>query len=253
MSRDRRDRPTPAAPGDREPAGELLTAYVDGVAELPLDERHAIEGWLAADPEARADADAVHRLLGRLRALPPEYDGGGEPDWAAMERSIRHSVAAEPTRPWWRRWRWLVPAMTCATAAALAIALWPRPAAAPVAIPDRAPVPAPDRQAPPGDEVVALWLDGGELDLDLSRPGALGDVLGAPEAVDAASAPIESDELAVLPAAGLAWIDDLDDAALDRAERALASPPDPSGPASPPGAATSPARPAGPDLPGKKG
>src|SRR5262245_11315037 len=99
MSRDRRDppeanepavRPAPAGePADRERSAELLTAYVDGVAELPADERRAIERWLADDPPARADADAVHELLGRLRALPPDYDGGEPPDWAAMERSIR--------------------------------------------------------------------------------------------------------------------------------------------------------------------
>ena len=53
-----------------------------------MDERRAVERWLADAPGARADADAVHDLLGRLRALPPTYDTGEPPDWAAMERSI---------------------------------------------------------------------------------------------------------------------------------------------------------------------
>jgi hypothetical protein len=252
MSRDRRDRPeandlaarpdaavaSPPAPGP-ERSAELLTAYVDGVAELPVDERRAVERWLADDPAARADADAVHDLLGRLRALPPTYDTGEPPDWAAMERSIRQAVADEAPRPWWRRWRWLVPAMTCTAAAALAVALWPRPSA--VLVPAPVPAPQPGREPPPGEDVVPLWLDGSEVDLDLSRPGAPGaieQVLGAADGptahaddpgneLDAAS-PV--DEIGLLPAAGMAWIDDLDDAALDRAERLLARPPGPTHP-----------------------
>lgn len=257
MSRDRRDRPEandaagvgPPPPVDPERSAELLTAYVDGVAELPVDERRAVERWLADDPRARADADAVHDLLGRLRALPPTYDTGEPPDWAAMERSIRQAVADEAPRPWWRRWRWLVPAMTCAAAAAMALALWPRPAAvgpgpAPGPVPAQVARTQPGRESPPGDDVVALWLDGSELDVDLSRPGAVDDMLGdalgtadgsAPRAdepgseLDAANAP--GDELGLLPAAGMAWVDALDDAALDRAERLLASPPGATSPA----------------------
>jgi len=254
MSRDRRpDASEPAVrPGDTAGPGpdrcaELLTAYVDGVAELPPDERHAVERWLADQPAARADADAVHQLLGELRALPPEDAAGAPPDWAAMERSIRQAVDAQATRPWWRRWQWLVPAMTCTAAAAVALALWPRPVAvlAPPAH-DREP-PTHDRAPAPADDVLALWLDGGELDVELS-PSALGDLLGAldadagravePGAVDEAE---PADATGVLPAAGLAWIDDLDDAALDRAERALAgAPADPARPAPP--AAVDPAR-----------
>jgi hypothetical protein len=46
--------------------------------------------------------------------------------------------------------------------------------------------------------------------------------------LDAAS-PV--DDIGLLPAAGMAWIDDLDDAALDRAEHLLARPPGPAHPA----------------------
>src|SRR5882672_8795199 len=132
MSRDRRDRPeandsaarpdadagadgiaggvagvdgsapeAPARAAEPERSAELLTAYVDGIAELPAGERRAVERWLADDPGARADADAVHDLLGRLRALPPTYDTGEPPDWAAMERSIRQAVADQAPSPWW--------------------------------------------------------------------------------------------------------------------------------------------------------
>jgi hypothetical protein len=257
MSRDRRDRPEardreaqdpevqdPEAGDPERAAGrsaDLLTAYVDGVAELPADERRGVERWLADDSQARADADAVHGLLGRLRALPPTYDRGEPPDWAAMERSIRQAVADDAPRPWWRSWRWLAPAMTCAAAAAVVVALWPRLAQSPgpVAVPrmaqDHAPPPGHEPPGNPGNDLVALWLDGSEVDVDLARPEAVDQVLGdallgsadgpalRSDELDAARAPV--DELGVLPSAGMAWVDDLDDAALDRAERLLANPP----------------------------
>jgi len=231
MSHDR-ERPS----GD----GELLTAYVDGVAELPVDERHAVETWLAGDPAARADAAAVQGLLGRLRALPPS--DGDEPDWAAMERSIRQAVDAVPPRPWWRRWQWLVPAMTCATAAAVLVVVWPRTSPVAVTAPvgpavrgEPRPTPPTAPEAAPADDGLALWLDGRVVDVEpgaLQRiaadavpgsqglPGAVEDVLGD---VGAAAGEVP-DAGALLPATDLAWLDALDDAALDRAERWLAQP-----------------------------
>ena len=226
-------------PIDPERRAELVTAYVDGVAELSPDERRGVEALLARDPEARAEADAVHALLDRLRALPPE---GRAPDWAAMERSIRQAVAAAPARPWWRRWQWLVPAVTCATAAAVLLGIWPR--AASIAIPPHLQRPpnvvpavpvAPAAKEPPAeDSVVALWLDGTEVDLDVSAPAVLGDVgidLDGAQARQPLPQPSEDgDEIGLLPATDLAWVDTLDDAALDRVERWLANPQDPDGP-----------------------
>jgi hypothetical protein len=265
MSRDRRDRsgtdlgtgaePTAGAddrhgPIDPERSAALVTAYVDGISELAPDDRHGIEALLARDPAARAEADAVHALLGRLRALPPNYGVGDDPDWAAMERSIRRAVASAPPRPWWRRWQWLVPAMTCATAAAVLLVIWPRSATPtmpatptrPVHIPG-ATHPGPTPEAPDGDGVVALWLDGGEVDVDLSAPDELADVgldLGqglsdpsGPSGTTGASAlhpapsdgaDADADEIGLLPPVDLAWVDSLDDDALDRAERWLANP-----------------------------
>lgn len=230
MSRD------PRNPGDVDDAAELLTAYVDGVAELAPDERHRIEARLSSDPEVRTEATAVHALLDRLRALPPAGDGGDEPDWAAMERSIRSAVAAEPVRPWWRSWRWLVPAMTCVTAAALLFVVLPRtPAVAPERRPIIEPAPAPTvLETSGGDSSVALWLDGAVLDIDLSGPGltdvtaALGGLGGPGGPGDVMAGDTESpqtdvaDEGGLLPATDLAWVDGLDDAALDRAEHWLA-------------------------------
>jgi anti-sigma factor RsiW len=242
MSRDR-ERPHGKDAGKdaaktAERDAELLTAYVDGVAELPGEERHAVETRLAGDPAARADAAAVQGLLGRLRALPPS--DGDEPDWAAMERSIRQAVDAVPPRPWWRRWQWLVPAMTCATAAAVLVVLWPRTPAVAVTVPGHPPVGSEPRPvAPPipealaADDDFALWLDGRVVDVD---PGALRRLAAEP-APASAELPVVEDVLgdvdpagvppdagSLLPASDLAWLDALDDAALDRAERWLARP-----------------------------
>src|SRR5262249_8523382 len=118
MSRDRGDATDP-----RELA--LLTAYVDKVAELAPDERKRIEARLADDPQARAGEPEVHALVRPLRELPPESN---ERDWSTMEHSIRAAVGSEVPRPWWRAWRWLVPLTSCATAAAVMLLLWSRPA-----------------------------------------------------------------------------------------------------------------------------
>ena len=219
---------------DDEAETALLTAYVDGVAELAPDQRHRVEARLARDPGARAEAGALHALLDRLRALPPSYDGGAEPDWAAMERSIRQAVTGEPRRPWWRSWRWLVPAMTCATAAAVLVAIWPRGRTLPerpTAVHATPAPPAAEQGARPpvDDSVVALWLDGAAVDVDLSAVDAPSDLLGAsalphlgePGELLEPGEPGDADEVGLLPATDLAWIDGLDSAALARAERWL--------------------------------
>jgi anti-sigma factor RsiW len=231
MSRDRGDASDGARGGD-----ELLTAYVDGVSELSPADRKRIEAQLAGAPQARADEAQLRALLGRLRALPPE---GDEPDWAAMERSIHAAVGDEVPRPWWRAWRWLVPLTSFATAAAVLILLASRPSpsrapSAPVAsvdvgtpaTPDRADRGAPaDRAEPAGDRpvIVPLWLDGVEVDVDLSAA----EILRGPDAgeYDPAQPGADDDDGALLPSTGLSWVDHLDDDALSRAERWLASAP----------------------------
>lgn len=203
-----------------EPDAELLTAYVDGVAELALDERHQIEARLARDPGVRADQAAVRTLLDRLRALPPE---GTEPDWTAMERSIQKAVGRELPGPWWRSWKWLVPAMTLATAAAVLLGLWTRrpEISGPVSRtgPDRI-----SHDARPTEDLVALWLDGAEVEVDLSASDMLGDgEPGDPGDDDPARPDADLDtEDGLLPSTNLAWVDQLDADALDRAELWLA-------------------------------
>jgi hypothetical protein len=224
MSRDTRDANAP------ERQAELLAAYVDGVAELSREDRREIEARLARDPQARAEETAVRELLGRLRDLPPE---GVEPDWAEMARSIRDTVGDEPPRPWWRRWRWLVP-LTASAAAAVMIAIAWRPSGhaptvAPPELAANAALPPPERAA---DDTLALWLDGSEVDVDPSAVELLGgpELAAAVEAVeidDAALPDGEVDEVGLLPANNLAWVDSLDDDAIDRAERWLDGSSDP--------------------------
>lgn len=222
---------------------DLLAAYVDGAAELSPEERRQIAARLASDPRARADEAALRALLGRLRAAgSAERD---EPDWTAMERSIRAAVGPDVPRPWWRRLAWIAPAGTLVAAAA-GLLLWVgigREAPPPVVPVAGAPAVAAPPPVQPGaaaaSDVVVLWLDGAELDVDLSAAPVAGLLAGSALAelavlseLDAAAPPgtgdepvPELDELAtdrLLPPTSLAWIDRLDDAALDRAERWLA-------------------------------
>jgi hypothetical protein len=208
-----------------ERGAELLTAYVDGVAELSTDERRRIEARLARDPGARADEAGVRALLDRLRTLPSE---GSEPDWAAMERSIHDALAVgrDVPRPWWRNWRWLAPTATLATAMVVLLVMWRRPAALE---PSTAPARAVHALPAQPDDVVALWLDGAEVEVALSASDMLGDVVldddepALPEAAADAADTAGAAELGLLPPADLAWVDRLDDAALSRAERWLAA------------------------------
>ena len=229
MRRDRHDTREPREPvaeteGSSERDAELLTAYVDGVAELAPSERHRVSTWLARDLQAQADHAAVRVVLDQLRALPPE---GTEPDWTAMARSIQNAVGHKVPRPWWRSWKLLAPAVTLATAAMVLLIVWPRPtfvlgpAEQPVI--ERSPH---DRS--PTEDVVALWLDGTEVDVELSASDMLGDVLpGDPGEGDAAEPGGDlAGDLArgsdLLPSTNLLWVDKLDDDALDRAEHWLA-------------------------------
>jgi len=248
MTRDRREPSGPDPAGDGARGGaeaadvtghasdELLTAYVDGVTELAPEDRRRVEARLASDPGARAEQAAVRTLLERLRSASGRAGDGSaqpaEPDWAAMERSIRLAVGPEVPRSWWRRWRWLAPTATFASAATVMALMWARPTqrAAPeltagpggASHPMLASHPVPDpgaRDAPPPDDIVPLWLDGDEVDVELSASELLGDTGAGDDAADRASA---ADEVGLLPATDLAWVDHLDDAALDRAERWLA-------------------------------
>jgi len=214
-----RDAPSPPSQTDRE----LLTAYIDGIAELSTDERRRVEAQLAVDPEARADEGAVRGLLDQLRAMPP---AGNEPDWAAMECSIRDAVGPEAPRAWWRRWQWLVPLSTCVTAAGVLFALWSRPSPREASFGGR---PVQESRTPRADradtDLVPLWLDGTEVDVDPSASDLLGSMVGSVGEDETAAPDGELGALSPSTNLGwnLGWIDRLDDAAVDRAERWLAT------------------------------
>jgi hypothetical protein len=213
----RRDR---GKPNIAERDAALLAAYADGITELSPDERHRISARVAADPATHAELAEVRGLLEQLRALPPE---GAEPDWTALERSIRDAVGPDVPRPWWRSWRWLAPATTLmAGLAVLLLVLWPRtaPVSEPTTRPSgMRPQDVAHADPPAHGDVVALWLDGNEVDVELSASDMLGET-----SLDDDPATVDPDaDTGLLPATDLAWVDTLDADALSRAERWLAA------------------------------
>ncbi|MEO8702099.1 MAG: hypothetical protein ABI867_18795 [Kofleriaceae bacterium] len=193
---------------DRKSTHELLAAYVDGVTELSPEERRRVEAKLADDPTLRDAETKTRELLGQLRELSPQ---GGEPDWSALERSINDAVGPELPRPWWRRWRWVVPGAVLATTAAVALLVL-RPAAEPVVAP---PIPSDVPRTPVSTEIdttLALYLDGSEIEVELEGAEA--------ELLDDSFDDVTADDPAVadgfLSPADLAWVDDLDDDAVEQ-------------------------------------
>jgi hypothetical protein len=202
---------------------ELLAAYVDGVSELSPAERKRVDELLANEPQLRRAERETRALVGELRELAPV---GGEPDWVALERGIGDAVRALPARTWWQRWRWrvIVPGVGLAMTAAI-VAFVMRPA---IEVP--APPSPPIVEAPvehdEHDELRAalpLWLDGTDLDVAFEA-AALFDLAWE---LDEDSLP-ETAEL--LPPSDLEWLDDLDAAALERAEQYLDHPRNQRGP-----------------------
>ena len=198
---------------------ELLSAYVDGVAELSLDERKRVDDLLARDPSLRADEGATRELLGKLRELPPQ---GGEPDWNALERSIGDAVGKDVPVPWYQRlrWRWIVPAVTLATAAAILVLVVQAP---PTAKLDRSIVKIDPSEPQPPEPLdvedlavlsTPLWLDGTDLEVAIEAA----ELFDLEWDLDEESLP-ETAEL--LPPTNLEWIDELDGESLDRAEQFL--------------------------------
>jgi len=189
----------------RRDTAELLAAYADD-AELTADEKRRVEHMMIRDPGARADEAATRALLGKLRALP----SAKEPDWDALERSIRLAVPDEVKRPWWRSWRLSIPVVALAGIGALVFALTRSPAeqAAPIAKQAETPAPAPVVETT-GD-VAAIYLDGDDIEIPDDVDAELIEYSG-----------LGTDELATsnsfLGDDDLAWIDELDDDELESA------------------------------------
>src|SRR5205823_4701110 len=120
---------------------------------------------------------------------------------------IRDAVGPTVHVVWWRRARWLVPLFGLATTAAVAM-LW-------LHHPDKRAI-APDAAVEaPAPLATTLWIGGDVVDV-----GELDDtpVLDDPTATLATG---DDDEVGILPAVDLGWVDSLDDAAIDRAEHWL--------------------------------
>lgn len=203
---------------ERPTTEELLAAYVDGVGELEVEERRRVERHL---PALREEQAATRDMLDQLRALPDETPSV---DWAAMERAIHAEVGDDvPRRAWWFRWRFALPAFALAGAAAIIFVMTrsePGDDVSPIVF---VPNPVPQDKTPVFEQLddrVTVYLDG--TDLEIADTAALDDALadlelGTDDAGDETS-------LGFLEPSDLAWIDDLDDDALDRAEQALARP-----------------------------
>lgn len=215
---------------------ELLAAYADDPASLPVAERAAVEARLAADPAAAREVEELRAVLGDVRAHGDVADRGT--DWAALEAGIRAAVPFDRLRVTGlrtRRWRWAA-GMGVALAAAAGLALWwqhrradeggfvfasmvpavPAPALDPV------PTPAPD--AMDHEEAldeVALELDegddfgGDELHLDDEREELIG---RAVERVPVAD--LEAED-GLFPGLDTGWLDDLSETEVEQALRWL--------------------------------
>jgi hypothetical protein len=78
---------------------ELLAAYADG--GLTADEAAEVEALLARSPEARAELEAIRRLLDEARRA----EDAAEPDWDQMAREIHRACDTAPSaRRAWLRW-----------------------------------------------------------------------------------------------------------------------------------------------------
>jgi len=179
------------------------------------------------------ELDAGDReVIEKLRALPPD---GEEPDWHKLEAAIRAGVGSAVPRPWWRKWRWIVPIWALATTATVALLVTreqPREPVQPaVSTHERTHQDAPS--AAPPEAAEAMWLDGEPVDLDGVDDTSL-DPLDEPAraALDPGSrgepaslhvGPDDGDVSAgILPVTDLGWIDNLDEGAVDQVEQWLA-------------------------------
>nr|HEX4316398.1 hypothetical protein [Kofleriaceae bacterium] len=215
---------------------ELLSAYVDGVAELTPAERERVR--TGADPASLA---STRDVLDQLRALPPE---GDEPDWAAMERAIGAAVGDRvPAKRWWRgAVLWLVPAAAVA-AAGIAIAVIGHGGDAPEArdhvaiVPPVAPTTAPQPPEAAEPHHSFVYVDGQPIDLDGATEEQILDGLAKAKltaddgddddkAKDAKGKDDDDDDAApgddnLIGTANLAWVDHLDTGGLDKLEQVL--------------------------------
>jgi hypothetical protein len=148
--------------------------------------------------------DGDRELIAKLRALPPE---GDEPDWHALEASIRAEVGDRTPTVWWRNWKWIVPIWALATTAAVAlIVVREHHESAPVQA-LTTPAPHDERRTPTAParatSAPTMWLGGEVIDIDELDDHSLDDL------DQAARDALGGDDVS---------LDDLDDAGLDQLE-----------------------------------
>jgi hypothetical protein len=168
--------------------------------------------------------DGDRALLERLRS---SERAGNEPDWAALELAIRNAVSDIDPRPWWRRWRWVVPVGVLAATAAAAVLLLraphehesvpPQASSLASSAPLSRAVPAVVTSA--AEAPAALWLDDAAVDLD-DIDDATFDELDR-DARNALSGDGQNFMEGILPTHDLHWIDDLDETSIQRVEHWL--------------------------------
>lgn len=198
---------------------ELLAAYAADDAALDGDDRRRVDALLARSPDARAELAATRAVLRRIRALP-------QPAAPDLSRAIAAAVGDRVPRAWWRQWRWLVPIGALAATAVAALIWFQQPARrdAPhgVATTHDAGVSLPHADEPNAPAVDAIWLAGQIVELsEASTINAQLDDLDR-DVRELLAADDDDVTGGILPATDLRWIDNLDDNAIDRAERWLA-------------------------------
>jgi anti-sigma factor RsiW len=193
---------------------ELLSAYVDGVGELSLEERRAVEKLLRDDPSARTDEAATREMLDGLRDLPPI---GTEPSWTQLEQAISREVGGDvPRVAWWRRnLKWIESGLALATVAAVAM-LWVSRGEPGEVI--HGPT-APRVVEQPKPDKVALWINDDAVEVGEADAQRLIDDFD--DEIQALATEDDGSDNSLLPASGLEWVDGLDDKALENAERWL--------------------------------
>jgi len=166
-------------------------------------------------------------LLEKLRELPPE---GREPDWHEFGRDLREAIDRDQRGVWgWLR-RWWKPAfgLSLACAAAAIVLVVHHGEDVPVAtatiahysppVPVPVPVPAAHPEAPlalgSAGTIPADDLDDDAVDNVHAALGADADGLDDDDDL--------ADEDGLVPDLSLDWVDDLDDAQMDRVEKTLA-------------------------------
>lgn len=200
---------------------ELLAAYADG--GVSPAEAAEVEALLARSPEARAELEAIRRLLADARSAEA---GASEPDWDEMARSIHRAVdgAPAPRFAWlWRPRALAIGGLAVAAAAALLFlflrgggedesarqAIAPSATAAPTAAPaaEGSSDPLPHLREPEVDELSSDELADLDDELaadDLGDDGFIADLLAADDGGDDddggfdpfADEPLSADELA---------------------------------------------------------